>query len=112
MSRHQRSLLAQFRGGVLPLHVETGRWQNKPLEDRMCLICNEDYIEDEFHFLCVCERYSFYRNALFTKVLDKNHEFGALSMEDKFIYLLRYENREVAKYLEYAYNMRKTHIYQ
>ncbi len=30
----------------------------------------------------------------------------------KFIYLLRYENREVAKYLEKAYNKRKYHLYE
>ena len=33
-------------------------------------------------------------------------------MEDKFIYLLKYENKEVAKYLESAYDMRKSHIFR
>ena len=31
ISKHQRSLFAQFRGGILPLQVEIGRYRNLPL---------------------------------------------------------------------------------
>ncbi len=31
-----RSYLAQYRCGILPLEIETGRWQNKPVEERIC----------------------------------------------------------------------------
>ena len=112
MSRQQRSLLAQFRGGILPLHVETGRWQNIPWEERTCKLCNQNCVEDEFHFLCNCDLYIAHRNSLFDKVTGKNLEFATLSTEDKFLYLLKFENREVARYLERAYDMRKTCIYQ
>ena len=98
MSRQQRSLLAKFRGGILPLHVETGQWQNVAWEDRLCKLCNQNCVEDEFHFLCICELYNHQRISLFEKV-------------DKFIYLLKFENKEVAKYLEFAYNIRKICIY-
>ena len=112
MSRRQRSILAQFRGGVLPLHVETGRWQNKSWEERVCTLCKLNYVEDEYHFLCICEQYSFYRKYLYDKATSKHAAFSIMSTEDKFVYLLTYENREVAKYLELAYDMRKASLYQ
>ena len=112
MSRYQRSLLAQFRSGILPLHVETGRWQNKPWAERTCKLCNLECVEDEFHFLCICDLYNVDRNNLFERVGTKNPEFSILPMEDKFIYLLRFENKEVAKYLELAFETRKTNIFQ
>ena len=112
MSRQQRSLLAKFRGGVLPLHVETGRWQNTPWENRICRVCNQNCVEDEFHFLCICESYNLHRNVLFHRVTVKNADFATFSDEDKFIYLMQFENKEVARYLELAYDQRKTYIYR
>ncbi len=51
--RKRRSLLTQFRLGILPLHIETGRFRNMKPEERLCFICNTNVIEDEQHFACV-----------------------------------------------------------
>ncbi len=40
MSRQRRSYLAQLRNSILPLQLEFGRWINKAIEERLCLICN------------------------------------------------------------------------
>ncbi len=32
MNRKRRSYLAQYLCGILPLEIETGKWQNKPVE--------------------------------------------------------------------------------
>ena len=56
-SRSQRSLLAQLRIGILPLQIEVGRYYRKQLNERLCLICSDDVIEDECHFLCYCSGY-------------------------------------------------------
>ena len=40
ISRSQRSLLAQLRMGILPLNIETGRYIQKELIERLCLLCN------------------------------------------------------------------------
>ncbi len=56
-SRQRRSYLAQLRNGILPLQLEVGRWTNKAVEDRLCLICNNDTVEDEEHFLFHCNFY-------------------------------------------------------
>ncbi len=58
MSRPERSLLAQLGIGVLPLKIETGRYNNVTVvEDRICELCDLD-IEDENHFVCSCPIYS------------------------------------------------------
>ena len=42
----------QFKSGTISLRIESGRWQGKPLEERLCLVCNRGIVEDEFPF-CV-----------------------------------------------------------
>ena len=37
--------------------VETGRWENKPLEDRKCTLCSKHDIGDEFHYLFVVDHF-------------------------------------------------------
>ncbi len=39
MNRKHRSHLAQYLCGILPLEIETGRWKNKPVEERICKVC-------------------------------------------------------------------------
>ncbi len=49
----KRSLIAQFRMGVLPVAIETGRFKSIPVEERVCVLCNMKDIEDEMHMLCM-----------------------------------------------------------
>ena len=39
---------------ILPLRIETGRFRNLPVEQRICELCELDMVEDEVHFLCTC----------------------------------------------------------
>jgi hypothetical protein len=57
MNRKHRSYLAQYRCGILPLSIETGRWRNIPLEDRICKVCDSLVVEDEYHFIFHCSLY-------------------------------------------------------
>ena len=56
LPRYQRSLIAKLRSGTLPLAIETGRYTNVPIENRTCTLCSNNLIEDEIHFMCVCEK--------------------------------------------------------
>ena len=68
MSREQRCILAQFRSGTLALKIETGRWQNLPIPERVCSASVEDAVEDEFHFLCIFgNKYKDIRESLYNK---------------------------------------------
>ena len=57
ISKFKRSIFCQFRSGILPLVIETGRYRNVPADERLCEICNLNLVEDEIHFLCFCPRY-------------------------------------------------------
>ena len=68
LPKSKRSLLSQFRCGILPLATETGRYQQIPSNERYCTICDENAIEDEIHFLCTCIFYSKLRDTLFHNI--------------------------------------------
>ena len=68
ITRYQRSLFSQFRCGILPLEIETGRFINSPLPDRLCRVCTEAAVEDEIHFLCDCKCYSDLRSDMYALV--------------------------------------------
>ena len=51
--------LTKLRLSSHQLRIETGRYGNNRTEhnQRYCTICNNGDIEDEFHFVCVCDVY-------------------------------------------------------
>ena len=111
MNRSDRSLLAKFRCGILQLRIETGRFNNTKLEERTCEICQSAQIEDEFHFLCVCDAYDQLRKDMFTRTSEKYPDFQTFSLRDKFNFLLTKCNRELIKFLKLAWNLRKNTLY-
>ncbi len=54
-SRPIRSIVTKLKIGVLPLHLETGRWKDTPLEYRSCRTCDDNLLESELHFLMQCD---------------------------------------------------------
>ena len=61
LSRSHRSIVTKFKCGVLPIMIETGRYKDVPLENRLCQICTDKVIEDEEHFIGKCEALSHVR---------------------------------------------------
>ena len=53
LSKHERSLLCQFRSGILPLRIETGRYAGEPFDNRTCRFCDLTSVENEKHFLLI-----------------------------------------------------------
>jgi hypothetical protein len=80
-----RSAFAKFRCGVAPLRIETGRYENKNVHERVCFICH-DQIE---HVLLDCTLYADLRERLFNEVKSSNVHFIISSDDDKFIYLFQ-----------------------
>ena len=54
LSRYQRSILTQLKIGILPLRIETDRYQGIAPEERLCRLCALNQTEDEIHFLFTC----------------------------------------------------------
>ena len=106
ISRAERSFLAQFRFGILPIHVETGRFNRTPLEERTCAICGKAEIEDEEHFLLKCSKYKNTRNNLFNKCRQKEPNFENLNNSDKIQIMMTSMVNQSARYIKEAYNIR------
>jgi len=59
------------RSGILPLHVETGRFRNTSLENRLCTLCNSNQVENEIHFMFDCSLYDDLRSPWLFKIKKK-----------------------------------------
>ena len=96
--------------GVLPIRVEVGRYRNLAVEERICEICNTNEIEDELHFVMVCPVYNSYRNELLDSVVSQ--DFQLYNDLDKFIYLMKNQPKQVAKFIVKAIDLRKGILFQ
>ena len=121
LPRSNRSLLAQLRSGILPLRIKSGRFQNirdpktgntrklKP-QERICTLCDLNFVEDEIHFVCICSKYCTLRETLFNTVIQKNASFTVMNNSEKFVFLLKNESKLLAKYIYEAWNIRKSEL--
>ena len=121
LPKWKRSILAQFRLGILPLNIETGRYKvikdsagnyrkQKP-EERLCTLCSTNATEDEIHFLLDCPCYDPIRQDLFNSVTLKNENFLNLPKLEQFKYLMESCANLVAKYLCTSWDKRKHMLY-
>ena len=109
----------QFRTGVLPLRIETGRfhltkdpvtklYRKLNIEERTCLICNSNAIEDEVHFICNCIAYSEPREMLYNKSDIQN--FDNLPDVEKFTVIVLDFEKSLIYYLHNSWNIRQNVI--
>ena len=84
--RH-RSAFAKFRCGVAPLRIETGRYENLNLEDRICPFCRNACIESEEHVLFECHLYDDIREELIEKAVAVRADFINLPVQNKMIFV-------------------------
>ena len=103
ISRSQRSLLAQLRMGILPLNIETGRYIRKELNERLCLLCNQNSIADEHHFLLSCRVYNAEHDNLFKLIPNFNH----LIPDEQLCILMNLKSKYLANFIESIWNKRK-----
>ena len=89
-NRQHRSAIAQFRCGVLPLKVETGRYMNIPPEFRLCTFCVNNTPETEIHFLLYCNKYDALRQRKFnsTHLYIKYPDFNNNTDSEKLTILM------------------------
>jgi hypothetical protein len=111
-NRKKRSLFAQLRYSILPLKIETGRYQDIPIEYRTCLFCNDDLVESESHFLLYCSFYYDLRYDLFVKVREVYFNFDILGEEEKIQMLMSDEIIKMSsKYIFEAFEKRQNTLY-
>ena len=110
-NKFQRSLIAQLRMGILPLAIETGRYTNVPVNQRMCFWC-KDKIEDELHFVCQCKLYSQQRSKMYDSIKNTLINFDVLTEEDKFIKIVTSCSKFFYLYLDEAWKLRKMNVFE
>ena len=86
MSPLRRSVLANFRCGVAPLHLETGLYEGLLVNDRICPV-GQVHVEDETHVLLNCDKYHSIREILFEEAVTVYPDFNNLSDEEHMIFL-------------------------
>ena len=121
LPKWKRSILAQFRLGILPLNIETGRYKlikdnqgkfrkTKP-EERLCLVCNAGLTEDETHFLLECTCYNQMRQKLLQIAPIKNENFMSLEKDNRLKYLMNNCIKQVADFLFNSWEKRRELLY-
>ena len=109
LSRGQRSLMAQFRSGTLPLRIEVGRYRGESPNERVCEFCSLNEIEDERHFVFRCTLYTQERLELFEdNKIDKNNN---ITLEQKLYLLFENHTFLFAKYIQKCYFKRNSEMY-
>ena len=106
-----RKILCQFRISDHNLKIERGRYFNIPINERKCINCNLNEIEDEFHFIIKCPTYNNERHILFNVIEKHNKYFNTYSDENKLYWILSNESPEcinaLIKFLEICMSRRK-----
>ena len=102
---NHRIALTKFRCATHKLLIEEGRYRNIPREDRICIKCNMNEVETEYHFLLVCPFYRDIRHRILPKY------YCHWPNMNKFKYLLKTLQsstlRQLAKYI-YEANVRRS----
>ena len=110
-----RISMTKLRLGVHTLRIQTGKYENKgasiPVEERLCLVCKRNCIEDEKHFLIDCTEYESLRQQLYFHISENDATFINLTDHDRTLYLLRLDNdntsQVIAKYAHLMFQNRK-----
>ena len=92
--------------------VFTSKYRNRMCtkEERICPLCS-DGVEDETHFICICEYYKLQRDELFNKILITYPNFNNLTNIDKLAFLMKYEWKTLMQYRSLIRNFRKENLY-
>jgi hypothetical protein len=102
-----RRLLSRFRTSSHDLAIESGRYVNMPRENRLCIFCNMNVVENEYHFVLACPLYRDIRVAYLP------HYYTHWPTQYKFITIMssssRSVNQKLAKYVFFATKLRTAH---
>ncbi len=111
LSRNQRSLVAQLRTGILPLAIETGRFNNILEDNRLCEMCDLNDVESESHFLLYCTLYDDLRECLFNDILQRNPDMFYWSDEEKLKWLFDFDIFGLAIFISKAWKRRQDRLF-
>ena len=84
-----------LRLGCHALRIQTGKYENRgvsiPVEQRTCLICKQNCVEDEKHFLMYCQGFTTIQ--LCSNISKIDVSYIHFSENERTKYLLRADNK-------------------
>ncbi len=113
LTQRQKSLIVRLKIGILPLGLEVGHFTDKPIEYRTCCICQDNLLEDEYHFLLYCDaltdiRSSFFEEYNYLEDLDDPTDKVALCK----LMLNSHNLKHTGRFLENMFERRMTLLYE
>ena len=85
-----RKCITQIRLSAHKFPIEQGRYKNIPREQRICNLCCNNLVEDEFHYLFICNEFSLTqrRQTFINDRLKVNTHFIKFDKTNLFDYIL------------------------
>ena len=105
-----RSYMAQTRFGILPLAIEIGRFRGVPLNDRLCLCCTMNVVENETHFLFECSLYDTLRVQWISNMNVEQNELLNMTEKEKLTFVFN-KPKYTGRFVALAMDKRRHHIY-
>ena len=106
--RKFRFSYVNFRTSCHNLEIERGRYTNIQRNERVCKLCDQNVIEDEYHLLCCCTFYTELRCIYLPR------KYYVSPSKNKFNIIMSSRNadtiRNLATYLFYAFKKRTQHL--
>ena len=105
----QHSTLNRDYNKRLPIHIDTGRFNRKTIEQHTCntIIFENGEVENEEHFLLKCEKY----NLLWGSITE-NPQFNYLKNCEKRNFLITHLTNQTAKFVKNAYDLRHKSVHR
>ncbi len=112
LDRYDKSLLSQFRYGILPIAVETGRYKGLDRNERICTLCDAEEVENQIHFALKCSTYTQFRNDFVNTCRDRIVGWDILTDIGKISALFCHQPRLFGKYIKKIFLYRKSLLYK
>ena len=92
-----RRAILQFRLSSHNFLIEVGRWSKTPRHLRLCQLCDNSLLGDEWHctFVCTNRTISEWRDELINRISLISPQFRQLPTKSQFLYLTHAEDQEI-----------------
>ena len=114
--RNDRSVLSRLLCGILPLEIETGRYNKRKKVERnarYCKVCGKDEVEDETHLIFICSELKSIRKEHLKPFLTTSRETASMSNTEKLQWLLHKDRiKEFSAILSIIFNARQNKMYR
>ncbi len=97
MFRQQRSVIAQLRLGILPIHIETCRSRGTLLDNRICQLCDTQEVKMKFILFPNVTCIMISEKTMYRTVEHKHTDLYMYDNKDKFIFLVQKEWKILGK---------------